>query len=104
MSFWLVMVVCGLVTFATRLAFIAVEGRVSVPAWFRAMLPFVPVATLSALIAPDLARPNGAWDLGAGNSRLLAAVAAVVVAAVTRRVLLTIVSGFAVLALLEWLR
>jgi branched-subunit amino acid transport protein len=102
-SFWLVMALGGLFTFATRLSFIAVEERFAVPAWFRAMLPFVPVATLMALIAPDLARPGGAWDFTVGNTRLVAGVAAVVIAAATRRVLLTIAGGFAVLALLEWL-
>jgi branched chain amino acid efflux pump len=100
-SFWLVMLACGAVTFATRLSFIAAEGRYTVPEWFRAMLPFVPVATLVAIIAPELARPHGTLDLTPGNARLVAGLAAIVIAATTRRVLLTIAGGFAVLLLVH---
>jgi branched-subunit amino acid transport protein len=100
-SLWIVMVVCGLLTFGIRLSFILAEGRVALPDWFRSMLPFVPVATLSALVAPDLVRPGGAWDVSLGNARLVAGVIAVAVAAATRNVLLTIAVGFAFLLLLS---
>jgi branched-subunit amino acid transport protein len=100
-SLWIVMLVGGAITFATRLSFIAAEGRFAVPGWFRAMLPFVPVATLTAIVAPELARPGGAWDLGAGNERLVAGLAAIAIAAATRNVLLTIAGGFLVLWLVR---
>jgi branched-subunit amino acid transport protein len=96
-TFWLVLAVGGAITFATRLSFIAAEGRFAVPRWFRAMLPYVPVATLTAIIVPDLARPGGAWDVSAGNPRLIAGCAAIAIAAVSRNVLLTIAGGFVVL-------
>ncbi len=103
MSLWLVMVAGGLITFLTRLSFIAAEGRFSVPRWFRGMLPFVPVATLTALVAPALLRPGGTWDVSFTNARLIAGLIAVAVAAVTRNVLLTICVGFAVFLGLNWL-
>jgi branched-subunit amino acid transport protein len=102
-SLWLVMLAGGTVTFLTRLSFIASEGRISVPRWFRAMLPFVPVATLSALIAPALLRPGGTWDLSPANPRLIAGIVAVLVAALSRNVLLTISIGFAVFLGLHWM-
>ena len=101
MTLWLVMLGCGLVTFGIRLSFILAEGRVALPDWFRAMLPFVPVATLSALVAPELFRPGGAWDVSLGNPRLAAGLAAIAVAAATRNVLLTIGAGFALLLVLS---
>lgn len=101
MSFWLVLVVGGVLTFATRLSFIAVEGRLGMPSWFRAMLPYVPIATLTAIVAPELVRPGGAWDLSAQNSRLVAGCAAIAISALTRSVLFTIVGGFAVLWLAQ---
>jgi branched-subunit amino acid transport protein len=100
-SFWAVMALGGALTFATRLSFIAAEGRFTVPAWFRAMLPYVPIATLTAIIAPELARPGGAWNLSLGNERLVAGCAAVAIAAATRNVLLTIAGGFVVLWLVH---
>ncbi len=60
MSVWLVMVICGLLTFGLRLSFIAAEGRVTFPRWFRVLLPFVPVATLTALVIPELLLADGA--------------------------------------------
>jgi branched-subunit amino acid transport protein len=100
-SFWLVMAICGAVTFATRLSFIAAEGRFQAPRWFRAMLPFVPIATLTAIVVPELARPGGAWDLSVRNGRLVAGCAAIAIAAISRNVLLTIAGGFAVLWLVH---
>lgn len=96
MSFWLVMLAGGLVTFLTRVSFIAAEGRFAVPAWFRATLPYVPIATLTAIIAPALVRTEGRWDLSPGNAQLVAGAVAIAVAAWRRNVLLTIVVGFAV--------
>lgn len=101
MSLWLVLAAGGAITFATRLSFIAAEGRLAVPRWFRAMLPYVPVATLTAIVAPELARPGGGWDLSAANPRLVAGCAAIAIAALTRNALLTIASGFALLWLAQ---
>ncbi len=99
MSVWTTMIVCGMVTFALRLSFIAAEGRVTFPRWFRVLLPFVPVATLTALVVPELLLPQGALWLSWSNARLVAGLVAIAIAAATRSVLWTLLSGFAVLAL-----
>jgi branched-subunit amino acid transport protein len=96
-SLWVVLAAGGAITFATRLSFIAAEGRFAVPRWFRAMLPYVPVATLTAIIVPELARPGGAWDLSPRNPRLVAGCAAIAISALSKNVLLTIAGGFVVL-------
>lgn len=101
MSVWTTMIVCGLVTLALRLSFIAAEGRVRFPAWFRALLPFVPVATLTALVVPELLLSQGTLWLSWSNARLVAGLFAIAIAAVTRSVLWTLCGGFAVLALLS---
>jgi branched-subunit amino acid transport protein len=92
----------GLLTFAIRLSFIALEGRYQPPAWFVALLPFVPIAALTALVAPDLLLVAGQLHLGADNPRLWAGLVAVAVAAWSRNVLATIFAGFAVLWGLQW--
>jgi branched-subunit amino acid transport protein len=98
-----VMVAAGLATFLIRLSFIAVEGRVQLPRWFRISLQFVPAAMLSALIAPDLLMHDGALFLSLANPRLVAGAVAVAVSAWTRSVGWTIASGMAVLIAMETL-
>ena len=97
MSVWLTMILCGVMTFAIRLSFIAAEGKIAFPPGFRRLLPFVPVATLTALVIPELLMPQGALWLAWDNARLMAGVAAIAIAATTRSVLWTLVGGFAML-------
>lgn len=101
MSLAMVMLACGLITFAIRLSFIALEGRYRPPGWFVPLLPFVPIAALTALVAPDLLLVDGQVSLGAGNPRFWAGVVAIAVAAWRGSILLTIGCGFAALWLLR---
>lgn len=103
MNLWLVFVGAGLVTFATRLSFIALSGRYRPPTWFVAMLPFVPIAALTALVAPDLLLVAGKLAIGLDNPRFWAGLVAIGVAGWKRNVLLTIGCGFAVLWVLQGL-
>lgn len=91
----------GLATYLIRLSFIAVEGRVRLPSWFRTALQFVPAAMLSALIAPDLLMQHGELALTPANARLVAGVVAILIAARTRSVGWTIAGGMAALLALE---
>lgn len=100
LALWLV---CGLVTFAIRYSFIALEGRYRPPGWFVRWLPFVPIATLTALTIPELLLVAGKLQIGADNPRLWAGLVAIAVAARWRNTLLTIGSGFVALGLLRWL-
>ncbi len=97
MSWLPALAVAGLVTFATRLSFIALLGRVDVPPFFRRALRYVPPAVLSAIIFTEVLVRDGAPDLSPGNVRLLAGAAAALVAWRTRNVLLTIAVGMAAL-------
>jgi len=101
MNIWLVMAACGGLTFLIRLSFIALEGRYRPPSWFVVLLPFVPVAALSALTAPELLLAGGEFWGGFANPRLGAGIVAIAVAAWRRNTLLTIGSGFLVLLVLE---
>ncbi len=97
MSLWLMMVLAGLATFATRLSFIFLLDRVNVPAWFQRSLRYVPAAVLSAIIVPELVNHNGAMDVSVGNSQLLSGALAALVAWRTKNVMLTIVVGMVAL-------
>jgi branched-subunit amino acid transport protein len=103
MSIWWVLIVGGLLTIATRLSFILLLDRIKVPDWFRRGLRFVPVAVLSAIILPELTSPNGSLFISWRNPQLLAGAVAVLVAAKTKNVILTILAGIAALLLLQGL-
>jgi branched-subunit amino acid transport protein len=101
MNFWLVMLIAGLLTFATRLSFIFLLDRIRVPDWFRRGLRFVPVAVLSAIILPELTSPNGDLFLSWRNPQLLAGMVAILVAWRTKNIILTIAAGMAALLILQ---
>jgi len=91
----------GLVTFAIRLSFIVVLGQMNVPDSIRRALRFVPAAVLSAIIFPEVLRPGGQFDFSPGNTRLIAAVLAALVAWRTKNVLLTIAVGMGAVWVLQ---
>jgi len=93
---------CGGLTFAIRYSFIALEGHFRPPGWFIRWLPFVPIATLTALTVPELLLAAGQLAV-VDNPRFWAGAAAIAVAARWRNTLLTIASGFAVLWGIRWL-
>jgi len=104
MNIWLVMIIIGLLTFATRLSFIALLERINLPVSFQRALRFVPIAALSAIIAPELGYYNNVLALSPTNPRLLAGIVATVVAWRTKSVIWTIVAGMVVFWLLKiWL-
>jgi branched-subunit amino acid transport protein len=99
---WLpTLAVAGLVTFAIRLSFIALLGRVQFSPLLTRALRFVPAAVLSAIVFPELFVRRGAVDVSLGNQRLLAGLLAAGVALATRNVVATIAAGMAALWALQ---
>jgi len=94
---------CGLLTFAIRYSFIALEGHYRPPAWFIRWLPFVPIAALTAITVPELLLVAGQLDMSFANPRFWAGLVAIAVAALWKNTLLTIGSGFAALWVLNWI-
>lgn len=104
MNIWTIMIALGLLTFATRLSFILLLERVNLPRNFHRALRFVPIAVLSAIIAPELGYSNNTLALSLTNPRLLAGLVATFVAYRTKNVILTILAGMVVLWILKiWL-
>ena len=79
MNMWLTIIVAGLLTFATRLSFIYLVGRRTMPHWFMRGLRFVPVAVLSAIIVPETLTWQGTTSLTWRNPQLWAAIVAILV-------------------------
>ena len=103
MNIWLVMILCGLITFGMRFSLIYLFGKFEIPETLRKALHYVPPAVLSAIIFPELLIRNGALDISLGNTRLLAGIVAIATAWFSRNTLLTILVGMAALFLLQWL-
>jgi branched-subunit amino acid transport protein len=98
--FW---VVAGMlaVTYLARLVPMLVLSRMEIPAGFRRWLQFVPVAVLSALLAPNILLQNGGLALRLDNTYLLAAVPTMFVAARFKNIFLTVLCGIVCLVLIR---
>ena len=103
MNIWLVLLLGGLITFGIRFSFIYLFGRFQVPETLRRALHYVPPAVLSAIVFPELFMRDSGLYLSPENFRLLAGLAAVAVAWLSRNTLVTILAGMAVLFVLQWL-
>jgi branched-subunit amino acid transport protein len=101
-STWLAIVCVGATTFLLRASFIVFADPQRFPRIFRQALAFVPPAVLAAIVAPGILLDHGQVDVSAGNLRWLAGLVAIAVAAVTRSVMASIVSGMGVLWFLQW--
>ena len=94
---WFTILTMGIVTFLIRLSFIVAWGKFEMPPLLRRSLRYVPPAVLSAIILPELLRPNSApIDFSLGNARWIAGLVAALIAWRTRNALLTIVVGIIV--------
>jgi branched-subunit amino acid transport protein len=103
MNIWLVMLLGGLLTFGMRFSLIYLFGKFQIPETVRRALHYVPPAVLSAIIFPELFLHEGALNLSLGNTRLLAGLAAILVAWFSRNTLITIIAGILALFLLQLL-
>jgi branched-subunit amino acid transport protein len=97
MMLWVVILVAGLLTLLTRMSFIALPMGNWIQPWMRRALQFVPPAVLSAITLPELLVRDGQLAVTADNFRLIAGIAAIVVAWRTRQVLPTLIAGMMVL-------
>ncbi len=96
-DFWLVILGMMLVTYSARLSAIVLLGDRSLPAGALRVLRYVPPAALAAIIFPALLMPEGTIAISLSNYRLLAGLAAALVAWRTRQTLLAIMAGMALL-------
>jgi len=97
MSYTIAILGMALITFVIKAGLFIVGDRIAFPPLVRQALDFVPVTVLTAIVVPMLLAPSGgAIELTWHNPQLVAGVAAVLIAALTRRPLLTIVASLAV--------
>lgn len=102
MNIWLIMLLGGLITFGMRFSLIYLFGRFQIPETLRKALHYVPPAVLSAIIFPELFMRDGTFYVSPDNTRLLAGLAAIVVAWFSKNTLITIVAGMVIFFLLQF--
>ena len=90
-----------LATFSVRLLPFALADRIRLPPLLRSALSYVPIAVLSAIIAPAVIMPKGVIWLDWSNPYLMAAISAVLTAALLRSLLVTIMVGMATTLLVK---
>ncbi len=99
---WLTIVLAGVGTYLYRASFLAFADRlVDLPPLVERVLRQIPPAVLAALVLPQLVRPQGTLDLW--QPELLAGAIAAVVSWRTRNIAATLVTGMAVLLVMEQL-
>ncbi len=91
------------ITFAIRYTLFAVGDRVRFNPLVEQALGYVPVAVLTAIIVPAVAMPDGnGLQLNLDNAYLVGGIVAVLIAAFSRNLLLTIFGSMAVFFLWRW--
>ena len=96
---WWAVIGAGVGTFAMRASFLAFAHRLAdVPPALQRVLRQIPPAALASIVLPALLRPEGTLDLG--QIRLVAGVAAGLVAWRTRNVALTLAVGMGLVIVL----
>lgn len=92
------------ITFTIRYTLFAVGHRVRFSPLLARALSYVPVAVLTAIVAPAMFMPDGQhWHLALDNAYLFGGLAAIIIAIKWRNLLATIAGGMLVFVLWRWL-
>lgn len=102
LKLWAVILAVGALNYLSRLSFIALFARRSMPPLLARALRYVPPAMLAALIVPMVVDWKGA-TADFATPHVIAALLAAAVAYHTRSTLKTLGSGMAALWTLQWI-
>ena len=91
---------CAAVTAVPRVLPFVLLSKIELPRWVLAWLAYVPVAVLAALLAIEVLMVDGKPAVSGANPALVAIVPALVVAALTRSLIATVLVGVAAYSLL----
>lgn len=103
LAMWGMFLAVGLGTFAMRLSFVELYGRLRIPSVLRRALLYVPASVLAALVLPSVVYPNGQGEFVLSNPQIPAAIIATWVAWQTRNTILTLGVGMGGLWLFKYL-
>jgi branched-subunit amino acid transport protein len=101
-ALWGIFIAVGLGTFAMRLSFIGLHGRLRIPSLLQRALAYVPASVVASLLLPAVVYPGGHGEFIWDNPQIPSAVVACLVAWRTHSTLLTLAVGMGVLRGLRW--
>jgi branched-subunit amino acid transport protein len=97
MSIYLVFIGVGLAAFLPRYLPLVLWGELEPPARAQSVLRFVPTTVLAAIVAPSLLMPSGdRIDLSMHNAYIFGGCAVLIIALISKRMLLSCFVGVAV--------
>ncbi|WP_027184223.1 AzlD domain-containing protein [Desulfovibrio inopinatus] len=102
-TFFLACLLLGLGTWIFRASFLLAADRLRTSERFIRLLSFIPAAVLSALVVPAIIYHQGHIDALHGKERIIAGIAAAIVAWRTKNILATITTGMVAVGVLEWI-
>lgn len=100
MTAWAVIIIVGIATFAMRFVFIALFGKVGIPAWLETSLRYVAPSVLAAIAVPAVLAPGGVVNLW--TPLVPAAIIGGLAAWMTKSIGAAILFGMAALWLIQW--
>ncbi len=93
MSSWLLIIYCGLITFFTRFAMVALLKKEMFNDRIREVLSYVPSAVFPAIIFPAIFYDNLGFLQFEDNPKILAAAIAMIIGIISKNIIATIFSG-----------
>lgn len=88
-------------TYLTRISFLALVGKISLPGLLSRGLKFIPIGILTAFVVPGILATEGRVNFSFSNYYLLAGLVSGLVAARWKNVFLAMGSGMAVMIILQ---
>ncbi len=94
----------GTINFSLRFFPALILNKMDLPEIVKEWLTFVPVATIAALVIPMLLEWNGEIiNISLENKNLLSGIPAIISAAITKSLGITLAAGMAAMALLQFI-
>ncbi|MEW6697978.1 MAG: AzlD domain-containing protein [Bacillota bacterium] len=90
-----------IVTYIPRMLPLALLSRMNVSKGVLNWLSYVPVAVLSALLAPEILMKNGQLNINLSNTYLLAAIPCFIAGFYSKNIFLTVVTGMVMVVVLN---
>lgn len=101
-TIWTIILGGMVITYALRSSFLVFLGKESIPLWLFRSLRFTPAVVLAALIAQLVVKNGNVIQISFQNTKVLAAMLAILVAWKTKNTIITLVAGMGALWLLTY--